>query len=897
MLLAYTVGALLLTWPLARHFTTHVPGDGIDDPALAWNLWWIKARLVDQLRPDIFHMGWMFHPIQINLAFYTLTPLNGLISIPLQAAFGLVPAVNLLVIASYVLGGYGVYLLVRSVLAPFAAAAEGWPLHAAAFAAGFLYAFAAPKLFYAALGQYNIMSSQWLPFCALYLVALLRVRSMPAALRTGALAALFLVLQAWAELTYASFLLLFVALAGLAALALIVRDRKRLRPLTAGFALMGTLFVAGMLPYLAAMLPDMAREGDFFGSGGGFADLYSADLAGFLFPTRLHPWVGEWVATLPFPNDKGQQIFLGYVALLMAVAGLFWLWQRARGQALFWGAATLGFWALSLGPSLRWMGRDLAIPGPFALVNLLPFFNGNRYPSRYGVPLLLCAGVLMAAGLLALLERQRIARAWNGALLTMGVVAVITLEAISVPLPLSDFRIPSIYQVLAQEPGDGALLELPTGWRNGARVLGRSDILIMMQQWRQTAHGRPRLGGNTSRNPPQTFQYYTEHPLLGDLIVLMNSDQPGLEEMSAQVDALIERHKPLAAQELADLGVAWVTLHEEKATAPLIRFVEQALPLQLVERRSELDWSGAPETIRLYRVVAAPAAATAPRTFALAGPEARDSAFAFLGEGWSSARGANTRHANRSRATLLLPLPDAGGLLTLSPPSAGAQPQVRVGGVPLRALPSTAEGNAYVVPPGLATALMDVVEVRFGGDGAPVQSLATEPAPIGSTGVNLPAGVALFARSAGEPTGNFAQLWVNGFNVAPGTRGFNLAALNAQGALLDAAAFDTFADEAEAARMATWLRSWQPGTVIMGAVADEASHHLTWDAIAALGGAGVAPDGLDHFRRSHAFIGVVGAPLGSALAAQSDSRSASVWLGAPVEGARVYGALSQITLR
>ena len=29
------------------HFTTHTTGDGIDDPALAWNLWWVKVRLED----------------------------------------------------------------------------------------------------------------------------------------------------------------------------------------------------------------------------------------------------------------------------------------------------------------------------------------------------------------------------------------------------------------------------------------------------------------------------------------------------------------------------------------------------------------------------------------------------------------------------------------------------------------------------------------------------------------------------------------------------------------------------------------------------------------------------------------------------------------------------------
>ncbi len=906
VLLAYTLGALLLTWPLARHFATHVPGDGIDDPALAWNLWWIKARLVDQLQPDIFRMGWMFHPIQINLAFFTLTPLNGLLSLPLQLAFGLVPAVNLLVIASFVLGGYGMYLLARAVLAPIAATAtvmgavgnvgnaRALHVHGAAFAAGFLYAFAAPKLFYVALGQFNIASSQWLPFCALYVLLLLRARTVPHGLRAGALAALFLVLQAWAELTFASFLLLFVALAAAAALVLIVRERRRLWSLAGGFALMGLLFVLGMLPYLAAMAPDLLREGDFFGSGGGFANLYSADLAGFLLPTRLHPWAGDRVATLPFPNDKGQHIFLGYIAPLLAAVGFVWLWKRARWQALFWGAATAAFWALSLGPALRWMGRDLPIPGPFALVSLLPFFNGNRYPSRYGVPLLMCVGVLMAAGLVALLQQRVTVRRRHGALITMAVVALITLESLSVPLPLSNFHIPEIYQTLAREPGNGALLELPTGWRNGARVLGRSDILIMMQQWRQTAHGKPRLGGNTSRNPPQKFQYFTEHPLIGDLIALMNSDQPGLESMAENVDLLIARHTPIAAQELADLGITWVTLHEEKATPPLIRFVEEALPLDLVEVRTEPDWSGAPETIRLYRVQ--PTNAFLPRTYTLAGAEAAEGAFAFLGEGWSSARTTETRYANSSRATLLLPLPAQGGVITLAP-ALPAAPQLFANGVRLPPAAADASGNAYTLPAGVATVPVSTLEMRFSGGGVPVPSLATAPSAVGTTGATLPPGVVLFARSAGEPTGNFAHLWVQGVDVAPGTRGFNLAALSPEGALLEAAVFDTFASEEESARMAAWLRAWPPGTLIMGAVADEGSYHLTSDAISALGTVGLAAEGIGHFRRSHAFIGVTGATPGSALSDQSDIRAAAIWLGAPIDGARAYGPVNALSVR
>ncbi|MEZ4559150.1 MAG: hypothetical protein R2851_11150 [Caldilineaceae bacterium] len=167
----YTLAALIFTWPLAAHFTTHVTGDGIDDPALAWNLWWIFARLVEQHRLDIFHVDWMFHPIDINLAFYTLTPLNGLLSVPLQervdAGHRQQPALALLVRArrggTFLLTGYSVGHCARH---PSPARCD----LLGALAAGLVYGFASSKLFYAALGQFNIASSQWIPFCVLYLL-------------------------------------------------------------------------------------------------------------------------------------------------------------------------------------------------------------------------------------------------------------------------------------------------------------------------------------------------------------------------------------------------------------------------------------------------------------------------------------------------------------------------------------------------------------------------------------------------------------------------------------------------------------------------------------------------------------------------------------------------------
>ncbi|RME64229.1 MAG: hypothetical protein D6790_03520, partial [Caldilineae bacterium] len=384
VLVLYSLLALAFTWPLAARFTTHVPGDGIDDPALAWNLWWIKARLVDQLRADIFHVDWMFWPVQINLGFYTLTPLNGLLSIPLQVSWGLVPGANLVLLSSYILGGFGAYLLARDALRQ--GRFSSGILDAAPLAAGVIYAFASSKLFYASLGQFNIASSQWIPFTILYLLRLGRagMNRQGQVGRNAFLAALFFTLQAWSELTYASFLLIFAALFGL---WLLVSEWPRLRRTWTraftGFALFGALSLAGLIPFLWAMIPDMLTEGDFFASGGGFADVFSADLAGYLVPTRLHPLLGGWVAGLPFPNDKGQQIFVGYSALALAGIGTVALLRRQGRRGLFWPLMTVWFWLLTLGPQVRIAGQATPIPGPFSLISRLPFFSGNRYPSRY----------------------------------------------------------------------------------------------------------------------------------------------------------------------------------------------------------------------------------------------------------------------------------------------------------------------------------------------------------------------------------------------------------------------------------------------------------------------------------------------------------------------------------
>ena len=100
---------------LALNLTTAIPGDGFDGWQNYWNQWWIKQALVDRLANPLF-TDMLYHPTGVSLYFHTLNPFNGITTLPVQLAFGLIPAYNAVVLLSWVLAGYGMFLLTRWVM-------------------------------------------------------------------------------------------------------------------------------------------------------------------------------------------------------------------------------------------------------------------------------------------------------------------------------------------------------------------------------------------------------------------------------------------------------------------------------------------------------------------------------------------------------------------------------------------------------------------------------------------------------------------------------------------------------------------------------------------------------------------------------------------------------------
>ena len=177
VLAVYTLLSLILSWPLAAKLGTHVPGIAqwaFDESTFIWNIWTLKTALVDTLSNPL-HSELIWYPLGIDLILYTYNFFHALLAQPLMLAFSLPVASNLALLFSTVFSGYGTFLLLvyllRKLGSGHASTARSRTLiYLAAFVGGIAYAFASNRAIYAALGHYDMVTTQWIPFYALMLL-------------------------------------------------------------------------------------------------------------------------------------------------------------------------------------------------------------------------------------------------------------------------------------------------------------------------------------------------------------------------------------------------------------------------------------------------------------------------------------------------------------------------------------------------------------------------------------------------------------------------------------------------------------------------------------------------------------------------------------------------------
>ncbi len=911
--------------------TTRVPGTptwAFDESTFLWNIWYFQHALL-HLATNPLHSDLIWHPLGIDLILYTYNILNALLAAPFYWATGNIAlASNLVLVLHTTLSGYGVFLLLLYLLRPrvpkegaspqdteLSTRAEGARREGhilAAFVAALVYAFASNRAVYAAMGHYDMVSTGFIPFYVLYLLRALERAGTRRGLRDAVLAGLFFTLNALAEMIFAVFLGIFTLIAFFAwpgrnythdALSSRGRWRELLMRL-ATLAVTGAVAAVLWSPVLVPVVRELLT-GNYVLKGWGDSIKLSVDLLGFITPTALHPlWGMDWARALRMVEEGTSRfsdintVFVGYATLALALVGLI----VARGRARLWGWTALIFALLCLGPFLQINGRwqfDLdgvpaTIPMPFALLHYIPFVRGNRAPNRNSVLLMLALAVLVAYGLLWLQARlARVHQRLPWAVASLAALLIL-FEHAAVPLPTSDARIPAVYDIIAAEPGDFTLLQVPLGWRNSFGVFGVERTQI---QYYQVRHGKPMLGGNISRAPEFKMAYFRRIPLFQAIADVEFGKEPD--------PALVEQARAQAPELMRLYNVRYVILFPpipgrypyaqtwERAWA----FVRDILPLEKTP-----FWTG--DGIEAYRVIQPSA------PIAMSVDLGEPGTAPYRGKGWYEdeviqGRSAVWAGANGTEARVFLRADgDGPHTLTLSVlpfayPNAPPQTlQVWVNGRPVSNVLALNAGWQEVVvdvPAGVTRDHTNVITLRFGWTKRP-RDVFEGRRLIGSTGVQVPVDVEITAFADGAYM-NTVEDDGTRHNVSYGRRGYNFTLIDPRtGKVLDKTGFDTYANEYEAQKMARYIESIPEGTIVLVATKGDAARHLTDEAAAALRTLGGRVDLRQHPGQFHAMVGVKGTAPGTAEEVVA-APSAYIYLGDYPDFRTLGIAVDRITLQ
>jgi hypothetical protein len=633
VLLSFMVVAAIQSWPLPLHLTTHLTGNpGGDTGVYVWNAWVFNHEL-RSLHSSPFDTETILSvggPADLSLHNYTV--FSNLLALPLLPWLGVVATFNVVYLLNVALAGLGMFLLTQHLGRAWGVQrADAWlaallfacsPFLVARSTAHFSLVAAAPLPFFVlcfdrawerrsiadgvAAGACMAWAAYCDPYYAVYCVLIAAVLTAPR------IAAMTLrrrtpVLKWTAGFDVPIVLLLAaVALVGIASGGVL-----RLGPLVVSMrtlytpVLLLTLLVIGRLwwalhPRLRWTSPPLGPlAGPMFSMAVTAAILLGpvlyaiavrsvegrmvtppvywrssapgVDVLSLVLPNPNHPLAPEslvrWFASQPGRYEENVASIPWVVLGVLVLA-----WRRAGYRPdRVWAPALLVFTSLALGPFIRIAGFDTHIPTPWTLLRYVPVIGEARMPPRFGVLVMIAAGVLFA-GALAALRRRFPHKA--GALVGT-VAALLAFELLPAPRSLHEASVPPVFDTIAADPRPLRVLNVPFGIRDGLSSLGDFTAASLFFQ---TRHGKPIVGGYLSRVSQSRKETFLREPAIAALLEASEGRTPTNEERTAALQtgsALVER-----------LRIGWVVIDDSRVSPALRDFVIDMLKLRLQERSS-----------------------------------------------------------------------------------------------------------------------------------------------------------------------------------------------------------------------------------------------------------------------------------------------------------------------
>lgn len=259
-----------------------------------------------------FYTNYLFYPEGVTLLFHPVDVADGLLAMPLYGLLGGDVTYNVVVLFSFVLGGWGAYLLALYLTGS----------RRAAFVAGLVFVLSPYHFLRLQIGHLNLATVQWIPFYILFLLKFVRQGSRQAA-GLAVFFMAFMALHSWYYVIYCGLFsagVLFWPDGG-------AWGRRLAR--VAGVLLASVVVVLPLLVPMFQLLGSTTMVGEHDPLR------HSVDGLSFWAPGPPSTWAG-WFETVWLPyaahyREPGASGYLGYSALGLGIIGLMSRRRRRQG--------------------------------------------------------------------------------------------------------------------------------------------------------------------------------------------------------------------------------------------------------------------------------------------------------------------------------------------------------------------------------------------------------------------------------------------------------------------------------------------------------------------------------------------------------------------------------------
>jgi hypothetical protein len=540
VLVAFILLTILFTWPLATNFTTYANGSVMD---VFHEIWYLHLDVTLPYGPFfIFSTNTILYPYGVPMYFQVVSPLHGLIAIPIAHFFGLIAAYNFVYMFTFFASCFTMYIFVN------------YLTHNkyAAFFAGIAFGFA-PVHTGQGIAHINIMASEMLPLYGYFLVKMFREQKMRNAIYAGVL----VVLNAMLDLHF--LLMASIITVGFLFYWLIAQRRSILnKPFITRFIVM--VCVAGFLGILVyfqtvyGLIFAPNSVGTATAASVAAHTGRSPDLLQFFIPPPTNPVFGQYTTAIytNFLSFPEVQTYIGYSVLAMSIVGLI-ANRRDKNVWLYGFLAALGF-ILSLGPNIIINGNVTALQGPWAYIYyLVPLFRSFRTPYRIDYVVIFGLSVLSGYGVSAIMsawDKQHLNFKAISALklLTITLLCLILIiEFLPIPYTMLNLQIPSFYtQVLANDHSNYTVLEVPAYEGN--------DVYL----YYQTAYNHPLINGHISRTPPSSLITVESAPFIDQLGTYVKGRPVHTDIINQTINPI-----QIAPYILAEYNIKYIIVHKD----------------------------------------------------------------------------------------------------------------------------------------------------------------------------------------------------------------------------------------------------------------------------------------------------------------------------------------------